>query len=114
MTTKKETAFLNKHVFYDLTDLNTGFDIPIIKYFTEAQFEIVLKRIEKLGCGVHGIEPWWKNQYFDVRTCPRNEEYTPSTWFWKVFNDFKARAKKEGVELDYSATYFIPPELLNA
>ncbi len=44
-----KAAFLDKHIFHGLKNLNTGFDADSIKYFSEDDFQIVLKRIEKQG-----------------------------------------------------------------
>jgi len=52
-----EKAFLDKNIFQGLNNLNNGFDSQLIKYFSELEFEIVLKRVEKLGLGIYGIEP---------------------------------------------------------
>ena len=39
----KEEEFLEKYVFYDLEDLNDGFDSPSIKYFSKDDFEKILE-----------------------------------------------------------------------
>ena len=38
----REEEFLEKYVFYDLENLNDGFDSPLIKYFSKADFEKIL------------------------------------------------------------------------
>src|SRR4051794_33021551 len=95
---QKEQPYLDKHVFYGLENLNNGFDSPSIKYFTEPDFEIVLKRVKELGLGIYGIEPWQNGEFYDVQVY---EEYTkdPSdfNWYMKVFEDYK----KDGKELQY-------------
>ena len=106
--TKKQ--YLEKNIYYGLTNLNTGWDAPSIFYFTESEFKIVLERIEKLGLGVNGIEPWdMDNHYFDSKVF---EEYstvsTNSDWYNKAFSEFI----KTGEELQYSASYYVPDELL--
>jgi len=40
----KKDAYCDKHLFYGLTNLNDGFDIISIKYFSEKDFEVVLER----------------------------------------------------------------------
>ena len=107
---KLEKAFLDKYVFHGLTDLNSGFDVKTIRYFSKAEFAIVLQRVEKLGIGIYGIEPWRNGQYYDVKTCEDFDcKPTDSRWYKKAFNDFASA----GVELQYSATYYIPKNLLN-
>ena len=86
----------------DLKNLNDGFDAKTIYYFSEADFEIVLNRIDELGLGIWGIEPWINGNYFDVKSC---DEYgmksTDSNWYRKAFKEFKSMGKK----LLYAATY---------
>lgn len=107
--TDLEKKFLDKYVFYGLTDLNTGFDVNVIRYHSREEFRIVLERVEKLGIGIFGIEPWKEGYYYDVWTCsdlganPRDP-----AWYNTAFEDFAGR----GVELQYSATYDIPEKLL--
>jgi hypothetical protein len=48
---KKIDAYCDKHLFYGLTNLNDGFDITSIKYFSEKDFEVVLERVKTLGFG---------------------------------------------------------------
>lgn len=107
MDAKKD--FLNKHVFFDLTNLNNGFDSESIEYFSEKDFEIVLNRIQELGLGIYGIEPWKDGEFYHVEV---HEDYskdpTDSNWY---FNSFK-RFKETGETLQYAASYFIPEELL--
>ena len=98
--------FLDKNVFYGLTNLNDGFDVKSIKYFNESDFEIVLNRIEKLGIGIYGIEPWdMDNNYYDVKSYEEyNTNPSDSIWYRKAFEEFKATGEK----LKYAASYSIP------
>jgi len=66
--TKGKEAFLDKHLFHGLTDLNSGFDAGGIRYFSAADFEVVLHRCKDLRVGVYGIEPWEGGEYFGVET----------------------------------------------
>lgn len=103
--TKKE--YLKKFIYEGLTNLNTGFDSPTIYYFNEAEFQIVLDRVKKLGLGIYGIEPWTlvDNHYFDTKV---NEDYckepTDFDWYYDAFEKFK----RTGEKLQYSASYHIP------
>jgi hypothetical protein len=104
-----EQEYLEKNVFYGLKNLNYGFDALSIKYFSQKDFEIVLCRIEKLGLGIYGIEPWSNGSYFDVSIYQEysNDPSDPN-WYKKAFNKFV----KLDENLQYSATYHVPEELL--
>lgn len=97
--------FLDKHIFYGLKNLNDGFDSELIKYFSESDFSILLKRIEENKIGLLGIEPWFNGEFYNVLTY---EDYstipTDPEWYWKAFEEFK----KDRKQLQYAATYFVP------
>tara|TARA_B110000977_G_C10833369_1_gene399003 strand:- start:51 stop:473 length:423 start_codon:yes stop_codon:yes gene_type:complete len=99
-----QQAYLDKNVFYGLTNLNDGFDAKSIKYFSETDFKIVLDRVKKLGIGIAGIEPWKDGEFYDVVVYelitdnPANPE-----WYLKAFEDFKKVEKN----LQYSATFLV-------
>ena len=107
ITMKK--IYLDTHVFYGLKDQNTGFDAPSIRYFSEADFKTVLDRIEQLGIGIVGIEPWKNGTMYDVLAA---EEFglkpEDAQWYRKAFELFKRRDK----DLLYAATYSVPERLL--
>lgn len=98
----KKNDYLNKNVFYDLQNRNDGFDAESIYYFSQSDFEIVLNRVEKLGIGISGIEPWLNKEFYDVKIV---EDYggisTDSNWYRKAFEEFK----KENENLLYAASY---------
>ena len=102
--------YLDEHIFFGLTDLNTGFDVDTIRYFSREDFEKVLDRCEAAGIGIYGIEPWRNGNYYDVWTCEEFDcEPDEPEWYRTAFGDFATR----GVELQYSATYHVPAGLLN-
>lgn len=103
---KFKNEYLEKNVYHGLTNLNTGWDAPSIFYFNEADFETVLNRVEKLGLKIHGIEPWLGNLYYDVRLFNNSDSIFI---YRKAFDEFK----NSGEKLQYSASYFVPEELLN-
>lgn len=93
-------------VLYDgLTDLNTGFDVPTIKYFSEEEFEIVLNRVDKLGLNMNGIEPFLDGYFYTV-VAPSDFEYDNSgrKWYWQAFEYLRSLNKN----LQYSASIFNP------
>jgi hypothetical protein len=106
----QEQKYLDKNVFHGLTNLNNGFDAEGIKYFSESEFQIVLDRVEELGLGITGIEPWKDGEFYGVETY---EEYasdpTDSTWYLGSFDRFK----KDRDTIQYAATYFVPDKLLS-
>ena len=105
----KEEEFLEKYVFYDLEDLNDGFDSPSIKYFSKDDFEKILDRAEFYGLKIFGIEPWPDRQFFNVRVY---EEYDTSADNPEWYRDAYARFLEEGVTSYFSATYGVPENLL--
>lgn len=105
----KTQKYLDKNVFYGLKNLNNGFDVASIKYFSESDFEIVLDRIEKLKCGITGIEPWKNGLFYGVITYEmRSESPFDSKWYREAFEEFK----REDKTLQYAASYSVPKELL--
>lgn len=108
--TMTKAAWLDSHIFYGLTDLNTGFDVKTIKYFSREDFEIVLDRCERNGIGIYGIEPWREGEFYDVWTTGDfNCEPTDPVWYRMAFEDFASC----GVELQYAASYYVPARLMN-
>ena len=105
----KKLEFLEKNIFVNLKNINNGFDSESIFYFSESDFEIILKRVENYGLGIYGIEPWFEDDFYDVLVC---EEYNlspnDSRWYKKAFSKFKNEKKN----LQYSATFQIPKKLL--
>ncbi len=98
----KKHKYLAENIYKGLENLNNGFDADIIYYFSESDFEIVINRIEDLGLGIFGIEPWINGNYFDVKVC---EDYglksTDPNWYRMAFEEFKATGKN----LLYAASY---------
>ncbi len=99
-----KTDYLNINIFYNLKNRNDGFDAESIYYFSQSDFEIIINRIEKLGIGILGIEPWLNGEFYDTKVV---EDYggisTDSKWYRKVFEKFK----KENENLLYAASYDI-------
>ena len=109
---KLKEAYLDEHVFYGLKNLNDGYDVPSIKYFSEQDFEVVLNRIQDLGLGVYGIEPWQDGSYFDVLTWEEFrdrgiKDCCDPRWYRGAFQTFKSTEE----QLQYAATYQIPSSI---
>jgi len=109
MEYEKKLDYLNRNVFFGLENQNSGFDSESIKYFLEEDFKIVLDRVESLNLGVNGIEPWFKEEFYDVIVV---EDYGnnpfDSNWYKNAFENLK----KEKKNLLYAATYVVPLDLL--
>jgi len=107
---KAEKDYLARYVFAGLTDINTGFDVWPIRYFTEEEFRIVLSRIKEHRLGLFGIEPFKDGEWYNCRTF---EEYgdnpTDPNWYMTVFDMFR---EKGGQNLQWSARYYVPDALL--
>lgn len=106
--TKKE--YLKKFIYEGLTNLNTGFDSPTIYYFNEAEFQIVLDRVKKLGLGIYGIEPFDSDfDYFDTKVYENyNKQANHPDWYNLAFEELVSL----GEELIYAASFHVPDELL--
>lgn len=102
-----EEQFLDKFVFYELENMNDGFDAPLIRYFAEDDFETVMDRIEELSINILGIECWVQKKFRNVKY---KEDYPGAeNWHRKAYKDMR----REGFTCYFSATYDIPPVLLN-
>ena len=101
--------FLDKFIFFELENLNDGFDVKTIKHFSESDFRIILERAEKLKVIIHGIEPWKDGEFYDVLSSEDfNDTDKDSNWYWKAFQQFI----DSGESLVYAASYEIPRNLL--
>ena len=106
---KKIGAYLDKHVFYGLTNLNDGFDAMSIKYFSETDFKIVLDRVKEFGIGITGIEPWKDGEFYDVMIYEMvTDNPADPEWYLKAFEDFK----KDDKNLQYAASYSVSDKQL--
>jgi hypothetical protein len=104
-----DKLFLDQHVFYDLVDLNDGFDVESIRYFTQQDFIKVLKRAEYFNLDIYGIEPWPNGQFGGVKIYEEyNLESNNSQWYFKAFSEFL----DEGIDNYFSASYGISKKLL--
>ncbi len=85
--------------------MNDGFDSLPIKYFVAEDFQTVLDRVEALGLGIYGIEPWLDGEYFGTSIY---EDFTNDckdpTWYRNAFQMYQEQ---------YSATYYVPDKLLD-
>jgi hypothetical protein len=105
----EQAAFLEQHVFTDLKNINDGFDKEDVHYFSESDFETVLKRLEHFGIGVYTIEPWLDGKVYDLSGHgDHNKKATDARWYKKAFLTFRTRQ----TGLAYAATYKVSNKLL--
>ena len=76
---EKENRFLRDVIYAGLTDLNTGFDSPLIGHFSPEDFLTVINRCESLNVRVIGVEifttdvgPPWKVGLLGVEISPED------------------------------------------
>jgi hypothetical protein len=104
-----KTEFLKKNIFLNLENLNADFETEERFYFSEADFEIVLERIEQFGIGIYRIEPRFEGGSLAAKT---NEDYrkkaTDPKWYKRAFFELK----KQQANMQYSATYRVSERLL--
>jgi len=103
-----DKLFLDQHIFYDLCDLNDGFDAEAIRYFSKCDFEKVLNRVEYFGIDIFGIEPWPNKQFGGVEVYEMyDKSASDSSWYRTAFQRFI----KDGIDDYFSASYGIPSNL---
>ncbi len=76
---EEEHRFLRDVIYAGLTDLNTGFDSPLIGHFSPEDFLTVIDRCESLNVRIIGIEvfttdvePPWKVGLLEVEISPED------------------------------------------
>lgn len=105
----EQTEFLNNNVFTDLKKLNVGPDHEDLDFFSEADFEIILQRVEHFGIGIYTVETLLKGESFEVaKHDEHKKKATDPKWYKKAFLTFRKRQP----ELVYSATYKVSNKLL--
>lgn len=105
----EQIEFLEKNIFIDLENINDGFDSENTHYFSESDFETVLKRAEHFGLGVYTILSRLNGNSFDVASHENHKKKaTDPKWYIKAFSEFKKR--QEG--LAYAASYKVSKKLL--
>ena len=105
----EKNEFLEKNIFTDFTNINVAFDKDPVHYFSEADFENILKRIEYFGIGIYEIKTSLKGESFAVAGhLDHKKKATDPRWYNKAFLTLKNR--QEG--LAYTATYKLSKKLL--
>jgi len=105
----KQNDFLDQHIFLNLNGTSNGEKTDPTYRFTEADFEVVLERIEHSGISVYQIEAFLEDASFGIQTNEDlNKKATDAKWYRKAFSTFKHRQ----AGMLYSATYKVPTKLL--
>jgi hypothetical protein len=101
--------FVHCRLFDGLQNLNDGFDSPRIAYFSSEGFAVILDRVEALGIGVLGIEPWPDGVFGGCKTY---ESYTDDPadpgWYRRAYQEFL----DIGITSHFSASYRVPEQVL--
>lgn len=104
-----EKRFLDQFVFYDLVDLNTGFDVPSIRYFDLRDFQKVLDRCEVFGIEIYGIEPHPNGVFAGVEVLGEHgNDAADPTWYRAAFE----RLVASGIKSHFAASYGVPKNIL--
>ncbi|QNI30988.1 hypothetical protein H7849_17990 [Alloacidobacterium dinghuense] len=102
----KDTAFLQKRVFYGLPNLNIGYDSSLISHFDANSFSHVIDRCELLGIRIIGVE------VFSNRIELLNVEISPEDgyeWVRRLVQRYKGQQN-----VSFSATYGVPKDVLES
>jgi hypothetical protein len=105
---KKKQAFLRKHVFTCLQQLNPGFDVESNSHFSEEEIAIVFDRIQKLGIGIFGIEAYMNDDDYDCQVREMSVDRLNDKWYLQCFENFRELK----LPLKYYASFDIPEEYL--
>ena len=104
-----QVTFLEAHVFKGLKNHNTGNNASTLHYFSESDFEIVLKRLEHFGIGMYVMAPLYDGVAETVATHTNfNKKATDARWYKKAFLTYKMHQPG----LLYAATYKVSNKLL--
>ena len=104
---RSKLEYLEKNLFYELVNLNTGFDNLNLRFFSATDFLIVMKRCKGLGIGIYGMESWSMHKkvligakyYEQFKTYPYDGK-----WYFNAYNQLLDNEK----EIMFTATNYIP------
>ena len=106
----EQDIFLEQHIFSGLKDLNDGFGEDGVLFFSESDFEIVLKRAEHFGLSLYSIKPWIKSEVLEAKSHEDHKrKATDPRWYKKEFFTLKTSQ----ANLFYSAKYKVSKKLLS-
>jgi hypothetical protein len=109
---EKEDRFLREVIYAGLTDLNTGFDSPLIGHVSPEEFLTVIDRCESRSVRIIGIEvstadvePPSKMQLVEIEISPE----PGYDWTRRLVRKYQGRT-----EITFSATFNVPNVLLKS
>ncbi len=118
-TPEAKLKFERKHqyerevLYAGLTNLNTGFDSPLISHFSPEDFLTVIDRCESLNVGVNGIEvfttdvePPAKVGFLEVEISPEDGGYD---WARRLVREYMGTS-----DITICATFDVPDALLRS
>jgi hypothetical protein len=101
-----EREFLEVKIFYDVENLNTGFDNDSIWHFCVDDFKKVMARSEELNIKILGMECWEKEEEKLTKFYEDYEE--PAQWHRAAFQELV----ENHAPCIFTATFDIPIEFL--
>jgi hypothetical protein len=109
---EEDHRFLREVIYAGLTDLNTGFDSPLIGHFSPEDFLTVIDRCEALNVRVIGVEvfttdvePPWKVGLLGVEISPEDGY----DWPRRLVREYQERS-----DITICATFDVPDAVLKS
>lgn len=100
-----EREFLELNVFYDLKNMNEGYDHDSIWHFNADDFKKVMERAENLNLKMLGIECWEKAE---EKFTKYYEDYNIDNWHRQAFEELVTNHSP----CIYTATFDVPAYFL--
>jgi hypothetical protein len=112
LKSEEDHRFLREFIYAGLTDLNTGFDSPLIGHFSPADFLTVIDRCESLNVRIIGIEvfttevePPWQVGLLEVEISPEDGY----DWPRRLVREYQERS-----DITICATFDVPDAVLKS
>ncbi len=109
---ERERQYKREVLYAGLTDLNTGFDSPLIGHFSPEHFLIVIDRCESLGIEVIGVEVFTTDVEPPYRAGLEDIEISPVPgydWARRLVRKYQGRS-----DITVCATFEVPDALLSS
>ena len=109
---ERERQYEREVLFAGLTNLNTGFDSPLVDHFSPEEFLIVIDRCESLGLAVIGVEVFTTDVEPPYKAGLEDIEISPvpgHDWARRLVRKYMDTAA-----ITICATFRVPDALLNS
>jgi hypothetical protein len=109
---EREHRYEREVLYAGLTNLNTGFDSPLVEHFSPEDFLIVIDRCESMGVEVIGVEVFTTNVEPPYKAGLQDIEISPVPGY-----DWARRLLRKYMEtpaITVCATFQVPDELLDS